>query len=115
MSKRQDPRDSIHPGAPGSAKSAKSVKPGKRARDDAWPPVFHTLRREFRDNLSRIAAGNDPVARLLGYRNLLKLRYGAELPAPAEEEEAEEAAAEEETPAGDAPTPRRKGGGHARR
>lgn len=114
MSKRQDPRDSIHPGAPGSAKSAnsvKSAKPGKRAGDDAWPPVFHTLRREFRDNLSRIAAGNDPVARLLGYRNLLKLRYGTELPAPAEEA----AAAEEETPAGDAPTPRRKGGGHARR
>ena len=103
MSKRQDLRDSIHPGAPGSAKSAKQ---GKRGRDDAWPPVFHALRREFRDNLARVAAGNDPVARLLGYRNLLKLRYGTELPAGTEEEE---------TPAGDAPTPRRKGGGHARR
>lgn len=103
MSKRQDLRDSIHPGAPGSAKSAKQ---GKRGRDDAWPPVFQALRREFRDNLARIAAGNDPVARLLGYRNLLKLRYGTELPAGTEEEE---------TPAGDAPTPRRKGGGHARR
>jgi hypothetical protein len=105
MSKRQDLRDSIHPDAPGSANSAKQ---GKRGRDDAWPPVFHALRREFRDNLARVAAGNDPVARLLGYRNLLKLRYGTELPAPAAE-------AEEETPAGDAPARRRKGGGHARR
>lgn len=49
-------------------------------RGAAWLPVFRALRREFRESLSRIVAGNDPVARLLGYRNLMKVRYGVTLP-----------------------------------
>ncbi len=45
---------------------------------------MRALRREFHDNFARVIAGNDPVARLLGYWNLLRSRYGVD---PTEVEE----------------------------
>lgn len=79
MSKHQDQRS--------KNESATSAHPP--ADEAGWSPLFRALRREFRDNLARIAAGNDPVTRLLGYRNLLRSRYGVDLPAPEDQPEGE--------------------------
>ena len=75
MSKRQDQRSKND--LPYSARPS--------ADTTGWSPLFRALRREFRDNLARVAAGNDPVTRLLGYRNLLRSRYGVDLPAAEED------------------------------
>ncbi len=69
MTKRQD--------MPSARDSRNSARPS--ADEGGWPPVLRALRREFRDNISRVIAGNDPVARLLGYWNLLHSIYGVDL------------------------------------
>lgn len=70
MTKRQD--------LSSARDSSTSARPP--ADERGWPPILRALRREFRDNFARVIAGKDPVARLLGYRNLLRSRYGVDLP-----------------------------------
>ncbi len=71
MTERQD--------IPSARDPATSARPP--ADETGWPPILRALRREFRDNFARVIAGKDPVARLLGYRNLMKTKYGVDLPA----------------------------------